>query len=174
MHAGDLGRHERKTAPLLRDRLFFRSPRYYEAGACCHTFSRRIPVVSSETLSRGSVHQTSGRCFLSSLFFSFSHASSPFHFSSEYMVGRIQIEIFVRLIPENRRLPLSLRGASIVIFENSSSLSLRTFGHVTVSFDNNRDTVEREKGGLEEIFSSYVQQFTHIFEHDSLPRYRWN
>lgn len=32
MHAGDLGCHERKTAPLLRDRSFFRSPRYYDAS----------------------------------------------------------------------------------------------------------------------------------------------
>lgn len=136
MHAGDLGRHERKTAPLLRDRSFFRSPRYYEASvsAVRSPAEFRRAAVSSGTLSRGSVHQTSGRCFLPSFFFSlFFRASSPFHFSSEYMVGRIQIEIFGRLVPEKRRLPLSLRGAcSIASFENSSSLSLRTFRRVTV------------------------------------------
>lgn len=155
MHTGDLGRHERKTAPLLRNRLFFRSPRYYEAGSvlpyALPPNSRRF---ERDSFARVRSSNEQPLFFLFSLFFPFSHASTPFHFSSEYMVGHIQIEIFGRLIPEKRRPPLPLRGASIVIFENSSSLSLRTFGRVTVSFDN-RDVTEREKGGLEGSHRTY-------------------
>lgn len=97
-----------------RDHLFFRSPRYYyKASALAVRSPAEFPCFEWDSFSR--VRSPNKRpLFSSSLFFFFFHAPSLLStFSSEYMVGRIQIEIFGRLIPEKRRLPLSLRSTSI-------------------------------------------------------------
>lgn len=162
MHAGDLGCHERKTAPLLpRPLIFSLTPLLRSERVGC-ALSRRIPPFRDSSR----VRSPNERPLFSP---SFLFLLLPCRFAFPFFVGiygcgrirglKYSADSFLR------------NGASIVIFENSSSLSLRTFGHVTVSFDNNRDVAERKKGDLEEI--SYVQ-FTRIFVHDSLPWYRWN